>query len=314
MARKKKPRGYWTEERVREEASKYNTKYEFDRGSQSAYKAALRLGLIDDLFENVLKYWDEKSLRKESSKYNTKYEFVRGSRGAYQAALRLGLIDDLFENVRKYWDKESILKEASKYNTKKEFHRGSQSAYNAALRLGLLDDLFENVRMYWDKESIRKEASKYNTKHEFERGSQSAYQAAWRLGLLDDLGFVDGDGATDNDCVYIWQLKGERHMGCKVYKVGITSHRLEDQRIKQVAKGFGVAYNIIKLAKVKDARVIETKLLTLGYPVIGHYSGTYGGGTEIVAMTDYELALAIQLIEEGETAGKETTVKTTGQG
>ena len=105
---------------------------------------------------------------------------------------------------------------------------------------------------------------------------------------------------TDNDCVYIWQLKGERHLGCKVYKVGITSHRLEDQRIKDVAKGFGVDYNIIKLAKVKDAKAIETKLLTLGFPVVGHYSGYAGGGTEIVAMTDYELALGVQLIEEGE--------------
>lgn len=45
----KKPRGYWTIERIKEEASKYSYKSEFDRGCKTAYDKACRLGIINEL-------------------------------------------------------------------------------------------------------------------------------------------------------------------------------------------------------------------------------------------------------------------------
>lgn len=42
--------GYWTYDKIKNEALKYNTKTDFFKGNQTAYKHALRLGVIDDFF------------------------------------------------------------------------------------------------------------------------------------------------------------------------------------------------------------------------------------------------------------------------
>ena len=44
--------GYWTYENIKNEAIKYDTKTEFFKGNQTAYRAALKLGIIDDFFLN----------------------------------------------------------------------------------------------------------------------------------------------------------------------------------------------------------------------------------------------------------------------
>jgi len=44
--------GYWNYENIKNEAIKYNTKTEFFKGNQTAYRAALKLGIIDDFFLN----------------------------------------------------------------------------------------------------------------------------------------------------------------------------------------------------------------------------------------------------------------------
>jgi len=50
VTRKHHKWGYWTYKTIEAEAMKYNTKTEFFNGSQTAYKAALKLGIIDDFF------------------------------------------------------------------------------------------------------------------------------------------------------------------------------------------------------------------------------------------------------------------------
>ena len=45
-----KEKGYWTYENIKQEAIKYDTKTQFFKGNQTAYRAALKLGIIDDFF------------------------------------------------------------------------------------------------------------------------------------------------------------------------------------------------------------------------------------------------------------------------
>ena len=54
---KTKPNGYWTKERVFEEARKYRTKEEFKKCCRSAYEAARRNGWIPEMtwFQNGYK-------------------------------------------------------------------------------------------------------------------------------------------------------------------------------------------------------------------------------------------------------------------
>ena len=187
---KKKPNGYWNnEDNIREESKKYNTKNDFRKSCSHGYKAALRLGIIDELFENQHRSWNEDSLIEESKKYSTKYEFQKGSSGAYNACRKNfpGLIDELFSNGNIVWDEKSVRQQAAKCSSKYEFSKKCRKAYRAAHKLGLIDDLFKNRYKSWDEISIRQEAAGYGTKKDFKESSVSAYQAALRLGIIDKL-------------------------------------------------------------------------------------------------------------------------------
>lgn len=50
IKQKQHKNGYWNYKHIEEEALKYNTKTEFFKGNQTAYRAALKLGIIDDFF------------------------------------------------------------------------------------------------------------------------------------------------------------------------------------------------------------------------------------------------------------------------
>lgn len=52
VKQKQHKNGYWTYKHIEKEAIKYNTKTEFFKGNQTAYRAALKLGIIDDFFLN----------------------------------------------------------------------------------------------------------------------------------------------------------------------------------------------------------------------------------------------------------------------
>jgi hypothetical protein len=52
VKQKQHKKNYWNYENIKNEAIKYNTKTEFFKGNQTAYRAALKLGIIDDFFLN----------------------------------------------------------------------------------------------------------------------------------------------------------------------------------------------------------------------------------------------------------------------
>ena len=50
VKQKQHKNGYWNYKHIEEEALKYDTKTNFFKGNQTAYRAALKLGVIDDFF------------------------------------------------------------------------------------------------------------------------------------------------------------------------------------------------------------------------------------------------------------------------
>lgn len=156
--------GYWTEERLQKEVSKYKSRREFQINSKGAYTAAVSKKILNKLFnefpnqgydENKRKtgFWTKERLQKEADKYKTLNDFSNSSKAAYSAARRLGFLKELFKNHpnkglittwTKKWSKEKLQGEADKYETKGEFWKGSPSAANTALRKGIIDELFKN--------------------------------------------------------------------------------------------------------------------------------------------------------------------------
>jgi uncharacterized damage-inducible protein DinB len=250
--------------------------------------------------------WTNEMLFAEAKKYQTRKEFERGLHGAYQACRKRGILDQVCSHmvdVLTYWTDEMLFAEARKYQTRKEFERGSGSAYNACRKRGILDQACSHmvyVQISWTNEMLFAEAKKYQTRSEFEKGSESAYKACWRRGILDQAcsHMVSGLRSSDNDAVYIWMAIGESYKSMQVYKVGVTSSRLDNQRIKEVSLASGFKAEIIAIVKTSiKASEVERVLLQMGESP--EYSG-FNGASEFRAMSEEELNLALSILYRNE--------------
>jgi hypothetical protein len=195
MSHKKKRNGYWTKEKVREEALKYQRPIDFKTYSAGAYNAALRGKFINEICSHMsLKtYWTTESLQKEASKYKNKTSFRKNNRTAYHIAHQRGIIDEICTHMKpllKYWDKKSVYNEALKYDNRTNFHIGCPGAYNAATSGGYLKEICSHmieIRHYWTDEELAAEALKSSTRAEFQQNSESAYITSLNRGLMDKI-------------------------------------------------------------------------------------------------------------------------------
>lgn len=97
------PKGYWNvKENVVNEAKKYTSVTEFQKGSGGAFNSARRLGIMDEFtwFEKKEKlpfcYWKNKEhCIEESKKYASRNEFRKGNQSAYWASLKYGYLDEM---------------------------------------------------------------------------------------------------------------------------------------------------------------------------------------------------------------------------
>jgi hypothetical protein len=92
---------YWSDEMLKDEALKYQTKQDFRDNNERAYNTAKRRG--EDFYNQITShmkpqrtYWSDEMLRDESSKYETRTKFARNNPSAYATARRRGLLDSLF--------------------------------------------------------------------------------------------------------------------------------------------------------------------------------------------------------------------------
>jgi hypothetical protein len=153
---------------------------------------------------------------------------------------------------------------------------------------------------YWlIKENCATEALKYMNRRAFSLGNSSAYHGADVNGWLDEIcAHMDFNPSSDSDAVYIWKAIGQTFNGLQVYKFGITSSRLQDRRVSEVAQKANMEFELIILSKVSvNAVEIESKLLNLGFNP--RYTG-FNGASEFRALTDDELNVAVDLIKEHE--------------
>ena len=239
--------------------------------------------------------WTEESVRALAATCASAKEFERNFSGAYQFARRSGL--KLFKSTRRNWTEANIREEAAKWDGKTALQNGCQSAYAAATKMGILDSLYPHKYKRWGKKEIIEAAKGYPNKKLFALENPGASGAAYRKfpGLLDEL-FSNERLPMDNDTIYIWRAVGQHHNGNPVYKIGVTSARLGDWRIRLCASKAGFEFDLIcneTLADGVRATDIEKKLLRLGEPV--DYSG-FDGCTEFRALSDSALYAAVSMI------------------
>lgn len=94
----------WTNEMLRLEALKFQTRGEFQKYSKKAYKAALMRGILDEIcshMEYVRIYWTYEMLKLEALKYKTRSEFSLNSSSAYVLAKNRGILDEICAHMEK---------------------------------------------------------------------------------------------------------------------------------------------------------------------------------------------------------------------
>jgi predicted GIY-YIG superfamily endonuclease len=133
---KRKPNGYWTYEKCKEEALKYNNKSEFRKKCISAL-SAIRRNKWFELFNNMqcIKpkgYWTYDRCKEEAIKYSNLSDLFGTS---LYKIIKQNKWDSLLSHVKiskrpnGYWTYEKCKEEAIKYNKKNIFQKEKSSAY-----------------------------------------------------------------------------------------------------------------------------------------------------------------------------------------
>jgi glutaredoxin-related protein len=138
----------YTDDDIRQEASKYNSLSDFQNNS-SLYQLARKRGMLDGLFPiKYPKKHSDDEIRQEASKYNSVSEFMKGSPNLFWSGYRRKMLDDLFPDRQRggtrpfVYSDDDIRQEALKYNSQNEFMKGSPKLFYAAMNRKMLDDLF----------------------------------------------------------------------------------------------------------------------------------------------------------------------------
>jgi len=322
-AMKPKPPGYWTDERVLAEGRKYSSRGEFQRANKGAYHVALRRDLLDQLYPSkradFADWSDDEVVLAEGRRFSSRKEFKHGNVSAYQAALRRDLLDQLYPSKRAdfakradhaKWSDERVLEEGRKYASRADFARGNGGVYQAARRRNLLDQLYlskNDLRNDWgDNDLLLAEGRKYDSRADFARGNASAYQIAWRRNLLHLIDFPENNAPTDNDTIYLWRAVGQFHNDVPVFKIGVTSQRLGDVRIKQVARDAGFTAALVAAVPTwLPASYAEEHLH--GFGVDPQWRG-FDGATEFRALNAVELDQVLHLMNAYACPGEEAGV------
>jgi predicted GIY-YIG superfamily endonuclease len=91
----------WYYESCKKEASKYNSRHEFEKNCSAGYRISRENGWLDEFFGEPLRkvnnYWDNKEgCEKEALKYKNKWQFQKNSSSAYNTSYKNGWLDEFF--------------------------------------------------------------------------------------------------------------------------------------------------------------------------------------------------------------------------
>ena len=249
------PKGYWTDERIQEEANKFSERKAFKKNS-SAYWAAVSKGILDRVCSHMPAVSNRPYTLEEiieiANKCKTKIEFIKNNVSAYNAARKRDDYEDIVKHMkvlqRKPYTIEEIKQEANKYDTPGKFQKECSSGYAAALNMGVLKQVCSHMhKVYesWTIEKIQKEADKYKYRGEFQKNSPRAWQTAQRMGILNEI------------CNKMEILSGESLPEIELFDVLSSIYpeirKLRDRKVnienKPYIKGFDIDMFILSLNK-----------------------------------------------------------------
>ena len=311
-----KPRGYWNLANVKREIAEqgYLTRREFRLGSPGAYASALKQAMLDQLFpesilvKNPKNYWSLEKCRAEACQYTTRNSWAKGHIKSYAAARKYGWIDACCGHMKKpifprgHWaKKEHCVESARQFRTRKEWQTAMPGAYASSLRHRWLDECCEHMVLMrkpkgtWTKENCIAEARRHTCVTDWLKRQRGCYMEAYRQGWLEECcKHMAPRRISDRDVIYIWEAVGQTFNMKPVYKIGVTSERLGEARMKKNAQKMGFGYKLVAMEKTSCA---ASELEALLHDIGSNPDYVEGDGkTEFRALSDAQLAEVLEWI------------------
>lgn len=149
--KKRNPPGYWTKERVIDDARRFPYQVMWIKGSSTSYSVAKKNGWVKEACSHMtspkvpMGYWTLETLNADAQKYRTKVEWKQGNASAYATAIQKNLLAECcahmvaLKNPNGYWTMARCIGSAKQFATIQSWALGDPPAYDAAKRAGWMD-------------------------------------------------------------------------------------------------------------------------------------------------------------------------------
>ena len=166
LTRAHKKAGYWTPEKIKEEANKYKTLKEFRINAYAAYLAAIKSKILPEVIKNLPRarvpnsYWTRETIKEAIKDFTSFKQWRKEDHRSHLAATRLNLTYDqeLVGHLIKIkgkpihkWTKKLVLEDALSSNSKSQWKSRSPFAYRAARERGYLSEATEHMELLGNK-------------------------------------------------------------------------------------------------------------------------------------------------------------------
>jgi len=190
-----KPSGYWTYERCKVEALKYNTNYEFSKNSPTAYRKInnnnwlelkSHIEIIGDKFKRMIYVYEFEDnyayigLTCNIHRRNNEHISIDGNSSVYKHIQKNNIYPKLIK-ISDYIDVEEAMKLEGK--TLEKYKNNKWVILNKS-KTGSIGG--SGMLLRWTKENVSKECDKYQTYDELRKYSPGAYNSIYKNGWLSE--------------------------------------------------------------------------------------------------------------------------------
>jgi len=198
---KKRPNGYWTLERCKEDASEYCYRVEWSKKSKGAYQAAHGNNWLEECCTHMTNptphqlKWTFSACKESAALFISKKEWERGNCSAYHAAHKNNWLDKCCAHMKtpkkiSKWTLALCKSSALRFNTISKWQKGDLGAYKHAHKFNWLGEccghMIREWTYHWTLERCKENALKYQHRKSWSVNSPSAYSSARKRNWLEE--------------------------------------------------------------------------------------------------------------------------------
>lgn len=261
----------WTKEAITLEAKKYTYRKEFCNKSESAYNAARKLKIMDEVCQHM--EWrgpieiTKKMVLTKAKEFERRVDFANNAQMYYKRAMDGKYLDEACKHMLSFkesisqtntkWTEKTLANEALKYKNKADFRKKSSGAYSAACDLKIIKKICKHMipkDKKWNYEKCKIEALKYKNKIEFNKHAGGCLRLIYQKGWTNLLSHMP----TFEEQTTIFTKEKIIEISKKYDDISIF--RMENTGLYRKAKILGILKEITKHMK-KNVCTIELEVI-----------------------------------------------------